>query len=230
MAARGSGNVLQESQFAPQNQLWADELRKRAMGQGGPSAAEKQMQAGLDTQSRQALSLARSQRGVSPGMALRQAQQAQGQAGAQMNQQAGIMRAQEQQAAGQAYQQAIGQGMSQEMAMNQARLAQQQIQDAWSQFGLASGDAWRQFGLQSGDQWAQFGMQGQQAQNRYNQLAQLQMEAMQQGNQQHAAEIALEMEKLKAQMEMAGNQQSNAMWGGLLGTAGQVGTAIALAP
>lgn len=204
--ARGTGDVLQDSQFAGQNQLWADELRSRALGQSGPSAAEMQLQSGMDTQSAQALSLAKSARGMSPGMAMRQAQQAQGQMAAQTNQQAGIMRAQETQAAGQAYQQALQAGMSQEQAANQARLAQQQIQDAWLGVGL----------------------QGGQAEARYNQLTQLQIEAMNRGDTQEAARLSLEAERMKNQLDLAGQRRSDSMWGGIFSTAGQVATAAIL--
>lgn len=207
-AARGDGNVLQESQYAGQNQLWADELQRRAMGQGGPSVAEQQLQAGMDTQARQAMSLAASQRGVSPGMALRQAQQAQGQMAAQTNQQAGILRAQEQQAAGQAYQQAIAQGMNQEQAWNQAQLAQQQVNDAWSQFGMS----------------------GQQAEARYNQLAQLEIDAMNRGDQRMLAQIELERERLQAQKDQASQARGDNLLGGLFSTAGQLGAAYLTSP
>jgi len=228
-AARGTpdlqntqwGDVINPSEYAGQNQLWADELQRRAMGQGGPSVAEQQLQAGMDTQARQAMSLAASQRGVSPGMAMRQAQQAQGQMAAQTNQQSGILRAQEQQAAGQAYQQAIATGLSQEQAWNQAQLAQQgmrnQQEQAWNQTQLGQ--------QQINDSWSQFGMTGQQAEKRYNQLAQLETDAMNRGDQRMLAQIALERERLQAQMDQAGQARSDNMWGGLLNTAGQLGAA-----
>lgn len=82
---------------------------QQAMGQGGPSVAQRQMQAGLDQATNNAMGIAASSR-TNPAAAARAAIQAQGQMAAQTNQQAGILRAQEQLDAGNLAMQA-GQGL-----------------------------------------------------------------------------------------------------------------------
>lgn len=82
---------------------------QQAMGQGGPSVAQKQLQAGLDQATNNAMGIAASSR-TNPAAAARAAIQAQGQMAAQTNQQAGILRAQEQLDAGNLAMQA-GQGL-----------------------------------------------------------------------------------------------------------------------
>lgn len=79
-----------------QEQTLTDALMAQAQGTGGPSAAQLQMQAGVDQASNQAMGVAAAQRGMSPALAARQAQQAGAQMSQQANQQAGILRAQEQ--------------------------------------------------------------------------------------------------------------------------------------
>lgn len=79
-----------------QEQTLTNALMAQAQGTGGPSAAQLQMQAGVDQAAGQAMGVAAAQRGVSPALAARQAQQAGAQMSQQANQQSGILRAQEQ--------------------------------------------------------------------------------------------------------------------------------------
>lgn len=95
----------QQEQFRQMQMQNAQGLMAQAQGQGGPSPAELQMRAGLDRQVSAANAMAASQRGVSPGMAMKMAMDAQNQAGLQTNQNAAVLRAQEQQQA----QNALGQ-------------------------------------------------------------------------------------------------------------------------
>jgi len=71
-------------------------LMRQAQGQGGPSPAELQMKQALDQQVSGAHALSAAQRGVSPALAARLAQQAAAQSGQQTAQQSAILRAQEQ--------------------------------------------------------------------------------------------------------------------------------------
>lgn len=88
---------------ANQAQLQLAQLRRqamlRAMGQGGPSIAEMQFRRGVDQTTGAAMGLARGVPGVSPGLALRRALNAQGTILADANQRAAMLRAAEQQAA-----------------------------------------------------------------------------------------------------------------------------------
>jgi hypothetical protein len=74
-------------------------MQQRAMGTGGPSAAELMMQRGMQQQIAAGRSAAASMPGVSPGLAMRTASRREGQAMSDVGQQMGIMRAQEQMAA-----------------------------------------------------------------------------------------------------------------------------------
>ena len=76
-------------------------LSAQAAGTGGPSAAEMQLQRGTDMSNRNAMALAASQRGISPGLAASIASRQQGMNQVEANQQAGLMRAQESLAANQ---------------------------------------------------------------------------------------------------------------------------------
>lgn len=76
-------------------------LAEQAAGTGGPSAAEMQLQRGTDMANRNAMALAASQRGISPGLAASIASRQQGMNQVEANQQAGLMRAQESLAANQ---------------------------------------------------------------------------------------------------------------------------------
>jgi len=69
---------------------------QRARGLGGPSAAELMMNMGMQQQIAAGRSMAAGARGVSPGLAMRQAGQRESQAMAGVGQQTSIMRAQEQ--------------------------------------------------------------------------------------------------------------------------------------
>ncbi len=73
-----------------------DYMQQRAMGEGGPSAAELMMQRGMGQQVAAGRSMAAGARGVSPGMAMRQSGRREAQAMSDVGQQTGIMRAQEQ--------------------------------------------------------------------------------------------------------------------------------------
>lgn len=79
-----------------QEQTLTNALMAQAMGKGGPSAAELQMKAGGDQATANANAVAAAQRGVSPALAARQAQQFGAETAQKANQQAGILRAQEQ--------------------------------------------------------------------------------------------------------------------------------------
>lgn len=70
-------------------------LAEQAAGTGGPSAAEMQLQRGTDMANRNAMALAASQRGISPGLAASIASRQQGMNQVEANQQSGLMRAQE---------------------------------------------------------------------------------------------------------------------------------------
>lgn len=81
-----------EMESGPMQEL----MRQRAMGKGGPSAAELMMNRGMQQQVAAGRSMAAGARGVSPGLAMRQAGQRESQAMSDVSQQTGIMRAQEQ--------------------------------------------------------------------------------------------------------------------------------------
>lgn len=87
--------LLASPQRAQQAAL-ATQLMAQARGEGGPSQAELMLQRRSDDAMRQALALSRSQAGISPGLAARQAQQAGQQAQLGLSQQAAEMRAREQ--------------------------------------------------------------------------------------------------------------------------------------
>lgn len=112
-------------QATPQEQELTSALLARAQGRGGPSAAEQQMRAGLDQQVSQAQALAASQRGVSPALAAKQAQQAAAQAGQATAQQTGILRSQEAMGAEQLGAQAL-------QSQRQSRMAEQQLKSGQS--------------------------------------------------------------------------------------------------
>ncbi len=101
---------------------FAQALHNAALGRGGPSAAQQQLQQGLGQATRRGQAVAASQRGVSPALAARMGSQMAAGASMDANRYAAILRAQEQM-------QARGQymGMQQMMAgqtsaMNQLRL------------------------------------------------------------------------------------------------------------
>ena len=71
-------------------------MMQQAQGLGGPSAAELMMNRGMGQQIAAGRSMAAGARGVSPGMAMRQAGRRESQAMSDVGQQTGIMRAQEQ--------------------------------------------------------------------------------------------------------------------------------------
>ena len=85
-------------QARQQQQGLVDLLQRQANGSGGPSVAEQQMRMGLDAAAQQANALAAGSRG-NPMLAMRQAQQAQGQLAMQAAGQGAALRAQEQLAA-----------------------------------------------------------------------------------------------------------------------------------
>ena len=141
----GPGRVDPDEDFRRQQAALIQGLQ-----QPGPSVAEQQLQQGLEAQQRQALSLAASQRGVNPGLALRQAQQAQTQAGLGVQQQMGQLRAQEeaqrqgllaQTLAGARGQDLETAGMGVQMRGQdiQAALQTQQMADQMTQFYEAQG-------------------------------------------------------------------------------------------
>ena len=86
------GEKPEEMEMGPMQGL----MQQRAQGLGGPSAAELMMQRGMQSQIAAGRSMAAGARGVSPGMAMRQAGRRESQAMSQVGQQTGIMRAQEQ--------------------------------------------------------------------------------------------------------------------------------------
>lgn len=101
-----------------QEQL-AGYLGQRAMGAGGPSAAELQLQQGLGRAQQGAMGLASSVAGTSPALAMRRAMQAQSAMAAQTQQQASVLRAQEQLAAQQALGNLLGQARGQSLQEGQ---------------------------------------------------------------------------------------------------------------
>lgn len=126
-----AGTDYMSSQLARGQQArLADYFAMQAMGQGGPSVAQLQLQAGLDQSTNNAMGIAASSRG-NPAAAARAAIQAQGQMSAQTNQQAGMLRAQEQLDAGNLAMQA-GQGLRQQdlTSYNQNQQGQQAFRAA----------------------------------------------------------------------------------------------------
>lgn len=119
--------------FAPseEEKQLTQALLARAQGKGGPSPAELQMQAALQQQAAQAQGLAAAQRGISPALAARQAQQAMAMAGQQTAQQQAQLRAQEALGAEQLAQQGLqsqrGGRMSYEQLRAQGSLGQEQM-------------------------------------------------------------------------------------------------------
>jgi len=85
----------QQGDTRAQQQAMLASLQSRAAGTA-PSAAEMQLQQGLEAQQRQALSAAAGARGANPALALKMAQEQQTAAGLGVNQQAAQLRAQEQ--------------------------------------------------------------------------------------------------------------------------------------
>lgn len=86
------GEKPDEMETGPMQEM----MQQRAMGLGGPSAAELMMNRGMQQQIAAGRSMAAGARGVSPGMAMRQAGRREAQAMSDVGQQTGIMRAQEQ--------------------------------------------------------------------------------------------------------------------------------------
>lgn len=119
--------------FAPteEEKQLTQALLARAQGKGGPSPAELQMQAALQQQAAQASGMAAAQRGISPALAARQAQQAMAMAGQQTAQQQAQLRAQEALGAEQLAQQGLqsqrGGRMSYEQLRTQGSLGQEQM-------------------------------------------------------------------------------------------------------
>lgn len=109
-------------------------LMARAQGKGAPSPAELQQQAALQQQASQAQGMAAAQRGISPALAARQAQQAMGQAGMQAAQQAGVLRAQETMGA-----QQMALGAAQNQQNRRMMYEQMKQQEADKQIGRFTG-------------------------------------------------------------------------------------------
>jgi hypothetical protein len=86
------GEKPAEMEMGPMQEM----MQQRAQGLGGPSAAELMMNRGMGKQIAAGRSMAAGARGVSPGMAMRQAGRRESQAMSDVGQQTGIMRAQEQ--------------------------------------------------------------------------------------------------------------------------------------
>lgn len=104
---------------------FARALHSAALGRGGPSAAQQQLQQGLGQATRRGQAVAASQRGVSPALAARMGSQMAAGASMDANRYAAILRAQEQM-------QARGQylGMQQMMANQSAAMNQLRLQQA----------------------------------------------------------------------------------------------------
>lgn len=102
---RQAAHLYNEAGLAERNQIrdgqtaLARSVMDQAMGRGGPSVAEQQLQQGLDAGMRGVQSNVASMRGVNPMMAAKMAADQSAGLTAQTNQQAGILRAQEQLAA-----------------------------------------------------------------------------------------------------------------------------------
>lgn len=89
-------NPYDNHAIAQQQQDFANQLKAQAAGTGGPSAAEQQMKNAMSQNANNAYSMAASQRGVNPALAMRNAVQANDQSGLQAAGQTAAMRAQEQ--------------------------------------------------------------------------------------------------------------------------------------
>lgn len=122
------GNIGVNQEFRNEQSGLMAMLQARAAGTA-PSAAEMQMQQGLEQNVASARSLAVSQQGVSPGMALRSAQEAASNANAANQQQTSILRAQEQAQAQSQYGEALSGARQQDMAAANFKFQQQQQRD-----------------------------------------------------------------------------------------------------
>lgn len=115
-----------------QQQAWLNEMYKRAMGQAGPSVAEKQMQQGIAQNIAAAQSAAASQRGLTPAQAARLAEQSRAQSTQQGIAQASLLRAQEQMGAAQQYGGLLSGARAQD-------IQQQQLNDRMRQYYMSQG-------------------------------------------------------------------------------------------
>lgn len=160
---------FQENEARAQQQAFADALRAQAEGRGGPSAAEMQMQRGLDSSVQNAMAMAAAQRG-NPMLAQRQAQMSAGQMSADVAGQSAQLRAQEQLAAQNLYAQQLagmrgmdlqGQqmwsqrelgltGLGQNQALSQAQLDQQAALANQSAYQRAIDQAIQAYGVDQG--------------------------------------------------------------------------------
>ena len=204
-------NLAPSNQFRGGQSDLAAALLARAQGQGGPSPAELQMRRGQEQASRRALGLAASQSGVAPGLALRQAQDAQSQMLLDTNQQTAILRSQEQmqaeQALGGLLQGARGQDLG--AASEQARL----LQEA----GLFSAGAQNQAGLQKAGFNQQTGLANQQAQitqqqlnDQFTQYYESLGFSREQAQQQAAQQAAIAYQNIMSQQQISANAVNQA--------------------
>lgn len=143
----------------PEQQAFIQQLQAQAAGTGGPSAAQAQLQAGLDAAARQQIGLSAAQSGVSSGAALRQGVTA----GQDLLQRgaadAAQLRAQEQfqgqQLLGQALGQTRGQDIQQAQLSTQAALQNRALQ--LQELGLNQQEAIQTMSLELRDRLAQQG-------------------------------------------------------------------------
>jgi hypothetical protein len=223
------GYAIDRSAFDPDAHEGAlvTNLERRANGQA-PSAAENQMQIGVDKAQQNSSSMAAAQRGISPALAAKIAQQSNAQMAQQTNQQAGVMRAQEMQNAdaqlAQALQSIRGGRMSRE------QLGVQQTQGV-NQVGAQAYDAraGRAGGLMSGIGAAMMADGGevlptldntQSLKSSSDSLLQSFATALGQ-------QMAMQMPKLAGQNEKAGFQMPGGAAGGAGGASSGGGTAMA---
>jgi hypothetical protein len=99
MAGAAQAYGTEQQQLRSQQLDYLSQLRGMAQGTAGPSAAEQVVQSQRERNVAQAAALAASGQGVSPALAMKQAQEQQAQAGQAAGQQAAQIRSQEQQQA-----------------------------------------------------------------------------------------------------------------------------------
>lgn len=186
-------------------------LKSRAEGTAGPSQAEMLVDRERDKNIKQAMALAASSRGISPGAAMRQAQEQAGEAGIAAAQQGAQIRAQEQEASEKAYTEALSGVRSQDYA----QLGLEQERDiAGMQASLTAELQQRQLNDQMVQYYTNMGMSLEQAQLQAD-IAQEQMKAEQQMAMNQA---------MVASGESSANRKSSIL-GSLLTGAGMLGAA-----
>lgn len=158
---------MQQSGFRGGQEDLISALQQRASGAGGPSPAEMQMRRALEIMNAQALGAARSATGMAPGLAMRNAQEAQMRNSQAIAAQSAIMRSQEQQQAQQMLASVLQGARAQDQGLGQANIGatlQNQAQVNQAQLGYTDAymNALGQYGqMQLG--YGDLGMRGHEA-------------------------------------------------------------------